>query len=126
MANFGNFCLLFALCLSGYALVAALLGASQRQHRIVRSAEHAVYAAAASITLAIGSLLYLLVANNFSISHVANSSSRDLPFLYKISAIWGAHNGSMLLWVFFTSLFCAVVVYQNRFRFRDMMPYVIA
>ncbi len=126
MANFGNFCLLFALCLSGYALFAALLGASQRQHRVVRSAEHAVYAAAGSITLAFASLLYLLLSNDFSVSHVANSSSRDLPLLYKISAVWGAHDGSMLLWVFFTALFCAVVVYQNRFRYRDMMPYVLA
>jgi cytochrome c-type biogenesis protein CcmF len=126
MANFGNFCLLFALCLSGYALFASLIGASQRQHRVVRSAEHAVYASAGSITLALFSLLYLLFANDFATSHVANSSSRNLPFMYKISAIWGAHDGSMLLWVFFTSLFCAVVVYQNRSRFRDMMPYVIA
>jgi cytochrome c-type biogenesis protein CcmF len=126
MANFGNFCLLFALCLSLYALFASLIGASQRQHRIMRSAEHAVYAATAIITLAFGSLLYLLLTNDFSTSHVANASSRDLPILYKFSAIWGAHDGSMLLWVFFTALLCAVVVFQNRFRFRDMMPYVIA
>jgi cytochrome c-type biogenesis protein CcmF len=126
MANFGNFCLLFSLCLSGYALFAALIGASQRQHRIVRSAEHAVYAATGSITLAFFSLLYLLFSNDFSTSHVASSSSRDLPFFYKIAAIWGAHDGSMLLWVFFTALFCAIVVFQNRSRFRDMMPYVLA
>jgi cytochrome c-type biogenesis protein CcmF len=126
MANFGNFCLLFALCLSGYALVAALIGGSQHQHRIVRSAEHAAYAAAGSVTLAFVSLVYLLLANDFSTSQVAEASSRDLPFFYKIAAVWGAHDGSMLLWVFFTSLFCAVVVYQNRFRYRDMMPYVLA
>jgi cytochrome c-type biogenesis protein CcmF len=126
MANFGNFCLLFALCLSGYALLASLIGASQRQHRMVRSAEHAVYAATGSITLAFFALLYLLFANDFSTSHVANSSSRNLPFFYKIAAVWGAHDGSMLLWVFFTALFCAIVVYQNRSRFRDMMPYVLA
>ncbi len=126
MANFGNFCLLLALCLSGYALFAALIGASQRQNRIVRSAEHAAYAATGSITLAFVSLLYLLLANDFSTSHVASSSSRDLPIFYKIAAIWGAHDGSMLLWVFFTAIFCSIVIYQNRFRFRDMMPYVLA
>jgi cytochrome c-type biogenesis protein CcmF len=126
MASFGNFCLLFALCLSGYALIAALIGASQRRDRLVRSAERAVYGAAGSITLAFGSLLYLLLSNDFSTAHVANSSSRSLPFFYKVAAIWGAHDGSMLLWVFFTSVFCAIVIYQNRFRFRDMMPYVLA
>ena len=126
MANFGNFCLLFALCLSGYALFAALIGAAQRQQRIVRSAERAAYSATAGVTLAFLSLLYLLLSNDFTTSHVANSSSRDLPVFYKIAAIWGAHDGSMVLWVFFTALFCAIVIYQNRNRYRDMMPYVIA
>ena len=126
MANFGNFCLLFALCLSAYSLFAALLGASQKKDRIVRSAEHAAFAATGSIVLAFLTLLYLLLANDFSSSHVAGTSSRDLPVFYKIAAVWGAHDGSMLLWVFFTSVLCGIVVYQNRSRFRDMMPYVLA
>ena len=126
MATFGNFCLLLSLCLSVFAFLASMLGAWQRQERVQRSAERAVYAATASIALAFFSLLYLLLANDFSTSHVADTSSRDLPVFYKIAAIWGAHDGSMLLWVFFTALFCAVVVYQNRLRYRDMMPYVLA
>jgi cytochrome c-type biogenesis protein CcmF len=126
MANFGNFCLLLALCLSAYSFFAALIGASQGQGRIVRSAERAAYAAAGSITLAFLSLLYLLLANDFSTSHVANSSNRDLPIFYKIAALWGAHDGSLLVWVFFTAVFCVIVIYQNRFRHRDMMPYVVA
>jgi cytochrome c-type biogenesis protein CcmF len=126
MANFGNFCLLFALCLAGYAFFAALVGAMQQQHRIVRSAERAAFASAACVSLAFFSLLYLLLANDFSTAHVANSSNRELPFFYKVAAIWGAHDGSMLLWVFFTSLFCVLVLYQNRYRYRDMMPYVLA
>ena len=100
MANFGDFCLLFALCLTGYSFFAALIGASQRQERIVRSAERAAYAAAGAVTLAFISLLYLLLTNNFSTSHVANSSNRDLPIFYKIAALWGGHDGSLLVWVF--------------------------
>jgi cytochrome c-type biogenesis protein CcmF len=84
MANFGNFCLLFALCLAGYAFFAALLGAWHRQARIVRSAERAAYASAVCTSLAFFSLLYLLLTNDFSTAHVANSSSRNLPFLYKV------------------------------------------
>jgi cytochrome c-type biogenesis protein CcmF len=126
MAEFGNFCLLFALCLSLYALFAVLIGVTQRRPRIVTSAERAVFAAAGSVTLSLASLLYLLLTNDFSISHVADSSSRSLPVFYKIAAIWGAHDGSMLLWVFFTALLCAIVIYQNRSRNRDMMPYVLA
>ena len=126
MAAFGDFCLILSLCLTAFAFFAALLGASQRQERITRSAERAVYAATGSIALAFSALLYLLLTNDFSTSHVASASSRDLPVFYKIAAIWGAHDGSMLLWVFFTAIFCAIVVYQNRLRHRDMMPYVVA
>ncbi|MDR0843204.1 MAG: cytochrome c biogenesis protein CcsA, partial [Acidobacteriota bacterium] len=69
---------------------------------------------------------YLLLADDFSVAHVASSSSVALPLLYKIAAIWGGHDGSMLLWVFFTAVISAIVLWQNRNRNRDMMPYVLA
>ncbi len=126
MSNFGAFCLLLALCLSLYGLFASLLGAVLKQHRIVRSAERAAIASCASILLALASLLYLLATSDFSVTHVVQSTSRDLPLFYKLAALWGAHDGSMLLWVFVTAVFSGIVVLQNRFRYRDMMPYVVA
>lgn len=126
MSEFGNFCLLLALVLAVYGMVAALLGAWGKQHRVVRSAEHAAIAACACIALAAASMWYLLITSDFSVSHVANATNRALPVFYKIAALWGAHDGSMLLWVFITSIFSGVVVFQNRFRYRDMMPYVVA
>jgi len=126
MASFGNFCLLLSLCLSVFAFLAAVFAAWLQQGRILRSAERAVYAAAGSVTLAFLSLLGLLLTNDFSTSHVAQSSSRDLAIFYKIAAIWGAHDGSMLLWVFFTAVLSALVAWQNRFRYRVMMRYVLA
>ncbi len=126
MSDFGNFCLLLALVLAVYGLFTALLGAARKQHRVVRSAEHAAMAACVSIGLATASMFYLLITSDFSVSHVANSTNRDLPIFYKIAALWGAHDGSMLLWVFVTAAFSGAVIYQNRFRYRDMMPYVVA
>src|SRR5512144_679313 len=121
MASLGNFSLLLALCLSVYALFASLLGATLKQHRIVRSAERAAIASSVSIAVSLVCMLYLLIISDFSVSHVASASNRDLPVFYKIAALWGAHDGSMLLWVFVTSIFSGVVIYQNRFRYRDMM-----
>ena len=63
--------------------------------------------------------MYLLITSDFSVSHVASASNRDLPLFYKIAALWGAHDGSMLLWVFVTSIFSGAVIYQNRYRYRD-------
>jgi cytochrome c-type biogenesis protein CcmF len=126
MSEFGDYCLLLALVLAVYAVLASLIGAAQKQHRIVRSAERAGLAACASITLATGSMMYLLITSDFSVSHVASASNRELPLFYRIAALWGAHDGSMLLWVFVTALFSGIVIFQNRFRYRDMMPYVVA
>jgi cytochrome c-type biogenesis protein CcmF len=126
MSEFGNFCLLLALVLAVYSLFAALLGAKRQQHRIVRSAEHAALASCFAIVLATASMLYLLITGDFSVTHVVNSTNRDLPLFYKIAALWGAHDGSLLLWVFVTAIFSGAVIYQNRYRYRDMMPYVVA
>jgi len=126
MSEFGDYCLLLALVLALYAVAASVIGARREQSRIVRSAERAALGACASITFATASMLYLLLTSDFSITHVQSSSNRALPVFYKIAALWGAHDGSMLLWVFVTALLSGIVIYQNRFRYRDMMPYVIA
>ena len=126
MANFGNFCTVLALCFSLYAVIAALAGAFRRHDRVVHSAERAAYAAAGCATLAFLSLLFLLLTDDFSIAHVASSSSLSLPVIYKITAVWGGHDGSMLLWVFFAAVMSAIVLWQNRNKNRDMMPYVLA
>ncbi len=119
MSEFGNFCLLLAFCLGLYALLASVLGAVQKQHRIVRSAERAALAACGSIALALSSLVYLLVTSDFSVSHVASASNRALPVYYKIAALWGAHDGSLLLWVFVTSIFSGIVSTLQKFIPQD-------
>jgi cytochrome c-type biogenesis protein CcmF len=126
MANFGNFCILFALVLSLYTVIASIVGAAQRQHRIIKSAENAVVATCVSIALAYSAMLYLLFTDNFTTSHVASTSSSTLPVLYKFAAVWGGHDGSLLLWVLFAALINVLVVHQNRFRNREMMPWVLA
>jgi cytochrome c-type biogenesis protein CcmF len=98
LSEFGNFCLLLAFCMAIYSVFAAVLGAVQKQHRIVRSVERAALASCGLIALALGSLVYLLVSSDFSVTHVATASNRALPVYYKIAALWGAHDGSMLLW----------------------------
>ena len=129
MANFGSFLSAVSPCVFRCTRLACRPDwkPSQRRGRFVRSAERAVYAATGSDhACASVPCLYLLLANDFSVSHVADTTNRESPVFYKIAAIWGAHDGSMLLWVFFTAILCAIVVYQNRRRYRDMMPLVLA
>ena len=59
----------------------------------------------------------LFLSNDFSVLYVANNSNLDLPLLYKISAIWGAHEGSLLLWSLILA-FWTVSTLTQRFRRR--------
>ena len=60
-------------------------------------------------------LLAAFLTNDFSVKYVAENSNTQLPVLYKASAVWGAHEGSLLLWVFVLSLWTvAVSIFSKR------------
>src|ERR1035438_495638 len=61
------------------------------------------------IALAFGTLTYAFVTSDFSIAGVANNSHSLKPLIYKITGVWGNHEGSMLLWVSILALFGGLV-----------------
>ena len=54
------------------------------------------------------------LTNDFSVKYVAENSNTQLPTLFKVSALWGAHEGSLLLWVFILSLWSVAVSVLSR------------
>jgi cytochrome c-type biogenesis protein CcmF len=93
----------FALILS--ALVALLLGtlpligAHQRRQSWVALARPATTAFAMLVTFSFCCLTYAFVVNDFSVAYVANHSNTLLPVEYRVAAVWGGHEGSLLLWM---------------------------
>jgi len=65
------------------------------------------------------------MTGDFRFSYVAEHSNRSMPILYKFAAWWGGQEGSLLFWSFLLSTYTAVVVFTNRRRHRDMMPWVV-
>src|SRR5262249_25529052 len=61
------------------------------------------------ISLAFFSLAYAFLTNDFSVAYVANNSNTQLPWFYRFCAIWGAHEGSLLLWVFILNIWMSAV-----------------
>lgn len=59
-------------------------------------------------------LIYAFVNNDFSVAYVAQHSNTSLPLIYKISALWGGHEGSLLLWIFLLALWSVMVVISSR------------
>src|SRR5215472_9904995 len=126
MENIGSLAVLLAFCLALYAIVGSVVGRLKRRPFLIVSAERAVYAVWALITLASGLLVYALITRDFTFAYVAAHSNRAMPLIYKIGAWWGGQEGSLLLWSFLLSTYASVVVFTNRRRHREMMPYVVA
>jgi cytochrome c-type biogenesis protein CcmF len=125
MENLGALALLLAFCLSVYAVVGSVIGKWKRKPFLTLSAERAVYSMWFLVTSAVGILVYSLIAGDFRLAYVASNTNQTMPWYYKFSAWWGGQAGSLLLWAWILASYSAVVVFQNRRKFRDMMPYVV-
>ena len=126
MRELGQICLVLSLATAGYAVAAALLGVHRRSPGLTQSARNAVYATAALVVTAGGSLISLLVSDRFDVRYVAQNSRASMPLAYKISALWGGMEGSLLLWAMILVIYSGVAAYQNRQRHPALMPYVHA
>jgi len=126
MENLGSLAVLLAFCFALYAVVGSVVGRWKRKPFLIVSAERAVYAVWALVTLASGLLVYALVTSYFTFAYVAAHSNRSMPTMYKVGAWWGGQEGSLLMWSFLLSTYASIVVFTNRRKHREMMPYVIA
>ena len=125
MENLGSLALLLAFCVSIYAAVASVVGRIKRKPFLIVSGGRAVYSVWLLVALASGILVSRLLVSDFTFSYVAEHSNRTMPILYKFAAWWGGQEGSLLFWSFLLATYASVVVFTNRRRHRDMMPWVV-
>ena len=102
-AEIGHFALILALSVSLTQAVMTLAGAGRREHRWMAAGVRGAPAQFLCIAIAYAALTHAFVTHDFSIAYVAQNSNSQLPLLYRVSAVWGAHEGSMLLWVLILS-----------------------
>jgi cytochrome c-type biogenesis protein CcmF len=126
METLGAFSILIALCLAVYALLASVVGGAQKKPFLVASGRRAIYGVFFLLTVASGILVYSLLVSDFRLAYVAARSNRAMPAVYKFAAWWGGQEGSLLLWSWMLSAYSAIVVFTNRRKFREMMPWVHA
>lgn len=126
MENLGALSLLLAFCFAVYSLVGSVVGAWKKRPFLIESARRSVYVVWSLVTLASGLLLYALITSDFRLAYVASHSNRDMTGNFKFTAWWGGQEGSLLFWSWILATYAAVVVFTNRKKFRNMMPYVVA
>ena len=95
----GHFALILALSLAICQGVLPLLGAHRNDEAMLNVAKPAAMGQFVFVAIAFGCLTWSFLQSDFSVLYVASHSQLSLPIPYKISAVWGAHEGSLLLWV---------------------------
>ncbi|OYQ35241.1 heme lyase NrfEFG subunit NrfE [Niveispirillum lacus] len=105
----GHYALVLALLLAVAQSVMPLVGAARRDVAWMETGRMAAFAQLAAITISFAALMQAHVVSDFSVLNVVNNSHSAKPMLYKVSGVWGNHEGSMLLWVFMLALFGAAV-----------------
>ena len=109
IAEFGHFALILALCVAVAQAILPLAGASRRDAGWMAAGNAAAVVQLALIVAAFAALTHAFVVSDFSVKLVADNSHSLKPMIYKISGVWGNHEGSMLLWVLILALFGALI-----------------
>jgi cytochrome c-type biogenesis protein CcmF len=121
---FGSFALLLAFVAAVYAFAAGIAGILTRRSLLSKSARSAGMAVFGLITLAVAALEYFFFTNDFSMAYVAAHSNRALPAFYKFAALWAGQEGSLLFWSWLLSIYAFSVLFLNRRRHPELMPFV--
>ena len=112
--EFGNLSLVLALVLSAVSAAGGLLGAQVGRVRWMQAAASATLGQFVFTALAFAVLVHAFVGDDFSVAYVAHNSNSLLPWYYKVSAVWGAHEGSFLLWVLIMTVWMTAVALLGR------------
>jgi len=95
----GQLCLILALCLAVCQMLFSLVGAHRRQAGLMAAGPAAAAGQFVFVAGAFGMLAWSFLQNDFTLLYVASNSNSQLPEIYRFAAVWGGHEGSLLLWV---------------------------
>lgn len=110
----GHFALIMALAMAIIQTIFPIVGAANGNQAWMALARPVARLQFLFISIALAILAYSFLANDFSVAYVANNSNSLLPARYRLSAVWGAHEGSLLLWTFILSLWTIAVTFYSQ------------
>ncbi|WP_201546935.1 heme lyase CcmF/NrfE family subunit [Psychrobacter immobilis] len=114
ITELGYFALLAAFVLAILQVVLPTIGVMRDQVAWQRLAPSLAWAQFAAMAISFGALMAGFYFNDFSLVYVTQHSNTLLPWYYKLSATWGGHEGSLLLWMTIMATWCALVSYFSR------------
>ncbi|MGB3460984.1 MAG: heme lyase CcmF/NrfE family subunit [Rhodanobacter lindaniclasticus] len=117
----GQLALILALLLALAQGVLPLLGAWRGNRALMAVARPAAAGQAVFVAFAFGILVWAFVHFDFSVQYVADNSNLELPWYYRVAAVWGAHEGSLLLWILILNVWTVALA-----AFSQKLPEVFA
>ncbi|WP_249352412.1 MULTISPECIES: heme lyase CcmF/NrfE family subunit [unclassified Rudaea] len=114
LPELGQFALILALLLALMQCTLPLIGAWRGNAALIATARPIATGQFVFVALAFGVLTYAFLAQDFSVKYVAQNSNLALPWYYRFSAVWGAHEGSLLLWVLILNIWTVAVAALSR------------
>jgi cytochrome c-type biogenesis protein CcmF len=121
----GNFALILALLLALTQAFLPIIGAARNIPAWMAVARPAAQGQFVFVAIAFGCLAYSFLTNDFSVVNVAQNSFSQLPPIYRFTATWGSHEGSLLLWTLILTIWTVAVTVFSRRLPEDMVARVI-
>ena len=110
----GHFALILALSVAIVQGIFPLWGSFIGKPQWISLAKPAAYGQLLFMVISFACLVYAFVVNDFSVKYVANNSNSNMPTMFRVSATWGAHEGSLLLWAMILSMWSAAVAFFSK------------
>ncbi len=110
----GHFALILALCMALMQAVLPLIGAARGNIQWMQLARPLAHGQTFFLIVSFATLTYAFIINDFSVKYVATNSNSALPLGYRISAVWGGHEGSLLLWALIMGFWSSAVAIFSR------------
>jgi cytochrome c-type biogenesis protein CcmF len=122
----GHFAVIIALVLSFIGIISPLVGLKTKNPLWVLIGRQAVTLIFVLLTVGMASLIYAFVTRDFSVKYVMATSNSKLPWFYTVAALWGGHEGSLLLWVWILAVFCTIAAWVHWRTQPVVMPYLLS
>jgi len=114
LASIGQFLLILSLCTAAVLMLVPMTGYFKNNDSLMRAGRPLAYVLFLLVLTSFLILVALFVTQDFSVTYVWKHSSLELPLRYRITATWGAHEGSVLMWVTVQALWIAAVARYSR------------
>jgi cytochrome c-type biogenesis protein CcmF len=124
MTDIGQYALQFGLLVVAFGIVAGVYAGRSGRADWTMVSERSVYAVFGALSVAMLALFWALANNDYSLSYVAKHSARSMELRYRLGALWGGQQGSLMLWAWMLMGFGGTAVFANRRVNQKLIPWV--